>query len=328
VYVLFLGTILESSTRSTRRAISVPRGELWATPGRQGRVPGKGVGVRGKPGSSPGCSSKAPSPGRLLRWASHPGQRVLGPGRVACMLGAGLSPPRRGGSRTYRGGSGGRPGVTVARGGGRGGCAGRGWARPAEGCSAPRAPPAPSPQRRPAQRPSRAEPLLSVRRRQARSQTCPAAPEGAGGHARGSEWGSGTRSPVSPGAAAPPHDSRPRPPPSPARSAQGAKLRPLAAGSKDREFRSPEGDRSRLGEPGHRGHPHTGRGSGEGAGGRQSVLYGAQNGPTPRNWEQGNSWGWEVRESSLCRTGRRPEGDGFYVSAYGGNQQKSTLASA
>lgn len=91
----------------------------------------------------------------------------------------------------------------MARGGGRGGCAGRGWARPAEGCSAPRAPPAPSPQRRPAQRPSRAEPLLSVRRRQARSQTCPAAPEGAGGHARGSEWGSGTRSPVSPGAATP-----------------------------------------------------------------------------------------------------------------------------
>lgn len=50
--------------------------------------------------------------------------------------------------------------------------------------------------------------------------------------------------------------------------------------------------------------------------------------PAPRNWEQGNSWGWEVRESSLCRTGRRPEGDGLYVSAYGGNQQKSTLANA
>lgn len=49
----------------------------------------------------------------------------------------------------------------------------------------------------------------------------------------------------------------------------------------------------------------------------QSVLYGAQNSPAPRNWEQGNSWGWEVRESSLCRTGRRPEGDGLYISAYG-----------
>lgn len=49
----------------------------------------------------------------------------------------------------------------------------------------------------------------------------------------------------------------------------------------------------------------------------QSILYGAQNVPAPRNWEQGNSWGWEVRESSLCRTGRRPEGDGLYVSAYG-----------
>lgn len=45
--------------------------------------------------------------------------------------------------------------------------------------------------------------------------------------------------------------------------------------------------------------------------GGQRVLYGAQNGSAPRNWEQRNSWGWEVRESSLCRTGRRPEGDGL-----------------
>lgn len=59
--------------------------------------------------------------------------------------------------------------------------------------------------------------------------------------------------------------------------------------------------------------------------GGQSVLNGAQNVPAPRNWEQGNSWGWEVRESSHCRTGRRPERDGLYVSAYRGKSAKVCL---
>lgn len=153
------------------------------------RAAGPRSGVRGlrrEPGSSPGSSSRVPSLGWLIWRAGHPGEQVLGtrrprgPGRVACVRRAGL---RGAGSLTYRAGARGRPGVTVARGGGRGGGAGRGRASSAKGCSARRAPPAPSPQRRPAQQPSRAEPLLSVRRRQARSQTCPAAPRG-GGRAR------------------------------------------------------------------------------------------------------------------------------------------------
>lgn len=301
--VLFLGTFPESSTPSSPARLSAPAACRTLSNSRAAGPRSGARELRGEPGSSPGSSSRVPSLGWLIWRAGHSGEQVLGtrrprgPGRGRMCEESGPSWRRKshlpsGGGREARGhrGAGRRAG---RRRGARAGELGGGMLGPARAPS-----PFPTAAPRAAALPGRATPLRQATPGQESnlSRSPLRVRAGTRAAARGGRAPARRSVPVRPPrptTAGPAHHR------SPARAAQGAKPRPLPAGPKDWQFLSaprprelleaqrrtnwgPKGAcRSGSGELGRRVH-HTGAGLRR-RGGGQSVFYGTQDAPAPRN---------------------------------------------